>query len=52
MGHDMSDGWPGGDPTGEPLGDPIGVERPTDEMHELFGLAFAGAERFAEMLVA
>ena len=52
MGHDMSDGRPGGDPTGEPLGDPIGVERPTDEMHELFGLAFAGAERFAEMLVA
>lgn len=44
MGHDMSDGRPGGDPTG--------VERPTDEMHELFGIAFAGAERFAEMLVA
>ena len=28
----------------------VEVERPTDEARELFGIAFAGAERFAEML--
>ena len=30
----------------------VEVERPTDEARELFGIAFAGAERFAEMLAA
>jgi len=28
------------------------VEQPSDEVRELFGVAFAGAERFAEMLVS
>lgn len=30
----------------------VEVEQPTDEARELFGIAFAGAERFAEMLAA
>ena len=30
----------------------VEVERPTDEARELFGIAFAGAERVAEMLAA
>ena len=30
----------------------VEVGRPTDEARELFGIAFAGAERFAEMLAA
>lgn len=30
----------------------VEVERPSDEARELFGIAFAGAERFAEMLAA
>ena len=30
----------------------MSVEQPSDEVRELFGVAFAGAERFAEMLVS
>lgn len=30
----------------------VEVERPSDEARELFGIVFAGAERFAEMLAA
>ena len=48
MERDVSDGRQ----SSSPVEGAVEVERPTEEMRELFGLAFAGAERFAEMLVA
>jgi len=44
MERDVSDGRQGS----SPVEGAVEVERPTEEMRELFGLAFAGAERFAE----
>lgn len=52
MGQDVNGGPAGAGSIGDPGGNAVEVEQPTDEMHELFGLAFAGAERFAEMLGA
>ena len=48
MERDVSDGRQ----SSSPVEGAVEVERPTEEMRELFGLAFAGAERFAAMLRA
>ena len=38
--------------SGDDLSVPVEVEEPADEIREIFGLAFSGAARFAEMLTA
>lgn len=38
--------------SGDDFSVPVEVEEPADEIREIFGLAFSGAERFAEMLTA
>ncbi|EGQ75550.1 16S rRNA (guanine(527)-N(7))-methyltransferase RsmG [Actinomyces sp. oral taxon 448] len=38
--------------SGDDLSVPVEVEEPADEIREIFGLAFLGAARFAEMLTA
>ena len=38
--------------SGDDLSVPVEVEEPADKIREIFGLAFSGAARFAEMLTA